>query len=162
MHAENYKFISCVCNFPWNQSFSTRRSSKNVSSYNISVRWLQILINKCSLMRRFHIEFIKGFRWNHVEVFSQENKKKKKFYLQMIKQNESLNLQIKKKKKRRRDEFDVEIWKKKSTKSKHRVLRTNSTPGIMEILPGKININSEDFKSRRKKKYSKSTLFTNN
>lgn len=38
----------------------------------------------------------------------------------------------------------------------------NSTPGIMEILPGKININSEDFKSRRKKKYSKSTLFTNN
>lgn len=39
----------------------------------------------------------------------------------------------------------------------------NSTPGIMEILPGKININSEDFKSRKKKKkYSKSTLFTNN
>lgn len=31
----------------------------------------------------------------------------------------------------------------------------NSTPGIMEILPGKININSEDFKSRKKKKIFK-------
>lgn len=30
-HVENYKFISCVCNFLWNQSFSTRPSSKNIS-----------------------------------------------------------------------------------------------------------------------------------
>lgn len=56
----------------------------------------------------------------------------------MIKQNESLNLQIKKKKKRRRDEFDVEIWKKKSTKSKHRVLRERiRLPELWKFCPGK-------------------------